>query len=230
MISVETLQPENRVLSTILQTLAKEGYVAVSGDDEEMSETTLHFELINYLFNALKLFLKSREDVFVASNLRVSYDEKHPLKWYAPDVLVAFGVENRVRSSYHLPTEKVMPQVIFEIASEQTADKDVGEKYLTYSKLGVEEYYLLDPERSILPDPVNAYHIQKGVLRAVPQSETPIFSSRLGLEIVDTGKEIRLFNSQTNDFLRSTEEIAESEQVLARRVAELEALLKQSSK
>ena len=223
MIAVETLQSENRVLSSILHTLAEEGFVSVNGEDDEMSETTLHYKLIHYLFTALELFFKSREDVFVASNLRISYDEKHPLKWYAPDILVAFGVENRERASYHLQTEKIMPQVIFEIASEQTADKDVGEKYLTYAKLGVEEYYLLDPERTLLPKQITAYHRQNNALLPISVSENRVFSPRLGLEIVDTGENFRLFDPTINKFLLSTDE-------LAARVAELEALLQQNSK
>lgn len=223
MISVETLQPENKVLTSILHTLAEEGYVAVTGDEEEMSETTLHYKLIHYLFTALELFFKSRQDVFVASNLRISYDEKRPLKWFAPDILVAFGVEKQERTSYHLPTEKIMPQVVFEIASEQTADRDLGEKYLIYSKLGVEEYYLLDPDRSVLPRQMNAYHLQDGVLESIKIINNRVFSPRLGLEIVDTGDDFRLFDPTTNEFLRSMDE-------LAARVAELETLLKQNLK
>lgn len=223
MFAVETLQPENRVLSSILHALADEGYVTVTGDEEELSETTLHYKLVYYLFTALELFFKTRDNVFVASNLQISYDPKRPLKWCAPDILVAFGVENRERSSYNLPTEKVMPQVVFEIASEQTADKDVGEKYLIYSKLGVEEYYLLDPERSILPKQMTAYHRQDDVLLPINVSDNRVFSPRLGLEIVDTSENFRLFDPKTNQFLLSTDE-------LAARVTELEALLKQNSK
>lgn len=229
MISVETLQPENKVLTSILHALAEEGYVSIEGEDEEMGETTLHYKLIRYLFTALELFFTARNDVFVASNLRVSYDPEHPLKWYAPDILVAFGIENRERSSYDVQNEKVMPQVIFEIASQQTAARDTGEKYLDYARLGVEEYYLLDPERSLLPKQLVAYQLQNGVLLPVAVSDNRVFSPRLSLEIVDTGDNFRLFNPATEEFLRSTEEIAQSEAALARRVAELEALLKQNS-
>lgn len=230
MITVEKLQPENKVLNTILHTLAEEGYVNIEGEEEEMSETTLHYELILYLFSALKIFLSESKDCFIAANLRISYDPGHPLKWVAPDVLIAFGVEDYPRSSYNLTVEKVMPQVIFEVASEQTADKDLGEKYLTYSKLGVEEYYLLDPERTLIPKQMTVYQRQNGVLLPAAVSENRIFSPRLGLEIVDTGTEFRLFNPATKEFLRTPAEIAASEALLARRVAELEALLKQNSK
>lgn len=230
MISVETLQPENKVLTSILHALAEEGYVVIEGEDEEMSETTLHYELVLYLFTSLKIFFAQRKDCFVAANLRISYDAEKPLKWVAPGVFVAFGTENRQRSSYNLATERIMPQVVFEVASEQTADKDLGEKYLIYSKLGVEEYYLLDPERTLIPKQMTVYQRQNNALLPITISANRVFSPRLGLEIVDTGAEFRLFNPETNEFLRSTVEIAENEAALARRVAELEALLKQKSK
>jgi Uma2 family endonuclease len=137
-------------------------------------------------------------------------------------MLVAFGVEKSERKSYNLQTEKVMPQVIFEVASEQTAEKDFGEKYLTYAKLGVEKYYLLDPEHSLFPKPLAAYCLQKGALLPIEITDNRVFSPRLGLEIVDTGDNFRLFNPNTDSFLPSTDE-------LAARIAELEALLKQKS-
>jgi len=221
MIAVESLQAENRVVKSVLHALAEEGLVTLVGEDEEeLSETTLHFELVNYLFNALKLFFGERENVFVASNLRISYDPQNPLKWFAPDVLVAFETANRERSSYDLKTEVQMPQVIFEISSSQTAYKDMGEKYNVYARLGVEEYYLLDPERNLLPDTLMAYQRKGGKLLPVEIQNGRVFSSRLNLEIVDTGAQFRLFDSKNNDFLRSPEETAA-------RLAELEALLKQ---
>lgn len=232
MIAVETLQPENRVLTSILQTLAREGLVTVEGfeDEEEMSETTLHFAMVNYFYNALKLFLKERQNCFVAGNLRISYDPEQPLKWYAPDVFVAFGVENRERRSFNLASEKIMPQVVFEVASDTTYDADLGKKYADYAMLGVEEYYLLDPERNYLPTPLIAYQRENGILNPVKIENKRIFSPLLGLEIVDTGDNFRLFNPNTNEFLRSTEELVESEIKLRQRIAELEARLNLNGK
>lgn len=113
-----------------------------------------------------------------------------------------------------------MPQVVFEISSSQTAYKDMGEKYNVYARLGVEEYYLLDPERNLLPDTLMAYQRKGGKLLPVEIQNRRVFSPRLNLEIVDTGAQFRLFDSKNNEFLRSPEEIAA-------RLVELEALLKQ---
>src|SRR5262249_29784607 len=204
MITIEAQETENRLVSTLLHTLADEGYVTIlNEDDEDMGETTLHYQLVNYLLNALKLFLANRVDCFIAANLRLSYDANNPLRWYAPDILIAFGVENHERSSYHLPTEKIMPQVIFEVASEKTAARDVGEKYLEYARLGVEEYCLLDPERAYLPASLIAYQRDNGELLQVKIRNHRVHSPRLGLEIVDTGNDFRLLNPATNELLPS---------------------------
>lgn len=219
MLEVETLQTENRVVNQILHALADEGFVTIAGEDEEMSETTLHFALINYLYNALKLFLSNSTNCFVASNLRIFYDEKNPLKWYAPDVLVAFGVSGGDRTSYNLATEKTMPQVVFEVASEQTADRDTGEKYLDYARLGVEEYYLLDPERGLLPSALLAFQREDDKLLPIKIANERVFSPRLELEIVNTDSGIRLFDPQAKHYLPSPQEMAQ-------RLAELEASLK----
>lgn len=222
MLTVETLQPTNHVISQILHTLADEGFVTIINEDEEMSETTLHFALINYFYNALKLFLSEREDSFVAANLRISYDQTNPLKWFAPDVFVAFGAPRRERTSYHLPTEKIMPQVVFEVASEQTAGRDLGDKYADYARLGVEEYYLLDPERKYLPQPLLAYQrSEENLLVPVSLKDKRCFSPRLNLEIVDTGDNFRLFDSSENEFLMTPEETAAE-------LVKLKSLLKQN--
>lgn len=230
MFTVETLQSENRLVSTLLHTLANQGFVTlINEDDEDMGETTLHYKLVHYLFTALQLFLAGRADCFVAANLRFSYDENNPLKWYAPDILVAFGVENRERSSYHLPTEKVMPQVIIEVASDKTVGRDLGDKYLDYARLGVEEYYLLDAERLFLPRPLLAYQRDEDELLQIKIRNKRIFSPRLSLEIVDTGDDLRLFNPTTKEFLQSPADLAREAtraKALEQRVAELEALLK----
>ncbi len=227
MITVETQETESRLVSTLLHTLADEGYVTIiNEDDEDMGESTLHYKLVHYLFTALQLFLAKRSDCFLAANLRLSYDENNPLRWYAPDVLIAFGVENHERSSYHLPTEKVMPQVIFEVASEQTAARDVGENYLDYARLGVEEYYLLDPERTLLPRALIAYQRDDGELMQIKIHNNRIHSPRLGLDIVDTGKDFRLVNPATHEFLQSPAELAQETLKLKEQLAELEASLK----
>lgn len=191
-----------------------------SSESVEMGETTIHFKLIRYLSECLENFFAARADVLVAANLMLYYDEGKPRNYYVPDVFVAFGVPNYDRRIYKFWEEKQFPQVVIEVASDSTAENDLGKKYLDYGKFGVQEYYLLDPERAYLPAPVMAF--KRGAndrLLLAPLENGRIFSPLLNLEFVDTDDEIRLFDSQTNSFLLSARE-------LAAKVAKLEALLK----
>ena len=209
----------------------KDYYYLSSADEEEiiypeqreddMGETSIHISLIADFLKILKLFFKKHEDVFLSGNMNLYYEEKNPNKWYAPDLLVAFGVPNHDRSSYQVWKEKVFPQVIFEVASERTWKTDVSEKLEIYSELGAEEYYILDPEFAYLPAPMMAFHRQGERLLTAPINNDRIFSPRLSLEILRTENNFRLFNPQTNEFLRTLEE-AENE--LEKLKAEIEKL------
>lgn len=227
MFTVETLETDNRIVSTLLHTLENQGFVNII-NEEEMGETTIHNRLLRCLTDCLELFLNQQPQTFVAANLNFYYDSENPLKWYAPDVLVAFGAEKRERSSYRLADEQIVPQVIFEVASQTTYDNDLGKKYAEYARLGVEEYYLLDPERDLLPLPLMAFQRQNESLSPILIQNRRVFSPRLNLEIVDTNQTFRLFNPATNKFLSSAHELAEEKAALEIRIAELETRLKEN--
>ncbi len=178
--------------------------------EEDMGQTAIHFEQIQLLFSLLKIFFASRKDVLVAADLVVYYEENNPKKWIAPDVFVCFGVEKLpLRRTFKTWEEKVFPQVVFEIASEATWKNDVADKLELYRKFGVEEYYLLDPERDYLPQPLMAFHKINEKLQLVNIENKQVMSPLLGLAITDTGKFFRLFDNNKNRLLRTLEEIAE---------------------
>jgi Uma2 family endonuclease len=177
--------------------------------EDDMGESSLHYKLVSYIFNALSLFLANQTNVFIAANMNLYYQKGNAKKYYTPDVFVAFGVESRDRQVYKLWEESVFPQVVFEIASERTWKNDVSDKYDFYQQRGAEEYYLLDPERRFLPSPLMAYKRKDGRLRLAIAKKNRVLSETLGLEIVDTGEMIRLFNPKQKEFLRTPEELQE---------------------
>ncbi len=189
--------------------------------EDDMGETSIHAKLINKLLGMLLHFFDGRDDVFATTNMNLYDQQGNPRRWYAPDLLVAFGVPNVERSSYLLWREGVFPQVIIEIASEKTWRNDIDEKLRTYEESGAEEYYVLDPEFAYLPAPLMAFRRQGENLVEVNVSDNRIFSPRLGLEIVRETDTFRLFNPQTNEFLRTLEE---SESEIERLKAEIEKL------
>ncbi len=189
--------------------------------EDDMGESSIHAKLINNLLAILLLFFEKQSDVFLSGNMNLYYEKKNPHKWYAPDLLIAFGVPNHERASYQVWKEKVFPQVIFEVASERTWKTDISEKLEFYSKQGTEEYYILDPEFAYLPAPMLAFHREGERLLSSTITDDKIFSSRLGLEIVRTQNSFRFFNPQTKEFLHTLEE-AEAE--IQRLKAEIEKL------
>ena len=213
----------------------KDFYYLSSADEEEiiypeqreddMGETSIHAKLINRFLAMLLYFFEQREDVFLSSNMNLYYEEKNPNKWYAPDLLVAFGVPNHERPSYQIWKEKVFPQVIFEISSERTWKTDVSEKLEIYSELGAEEYYILDPTFDYLPAPLLAFHRKGERLLAVPTIDEKVFSPRLNLEIVRAENTFRLFNPQTSEFLLTLEELNAAKTIFESRAIAAEAEL-----
>lgn len=169
----------------------------------EMGETELHFKFIRLFSALLESFFASRNDVTVNGNMMVYYDEGNIKRWLAPDVFVCFGVENKLRRVFKTWEEGVFPQVVFEIASDGTFENDLGGKRLDYARLGVEEYYLLDPEREYLPAPLMAFHRQQGRLLSSDVDNGRVFSPLLNLDIIDTGRSFRLFDPKTQEFLQA---------------------------
>jgi len=171
--------------------------------EDDMGDSTLHYALISYLFQALRSFFSSDSNVLIAANLNLYFEEGNPQRYYTPDILVSFGTAKGDRQVYKLWEEKVFPQVIFEVASSRTWKNDIGEKVEFYDAFGVDEYYLIDAERKYLPMPLMAYRRREGRLQYVPLDDDRIYSELLRLEIVNTGKSFRLFNPETKEFLQA---------------------------
>lgn len=192
----------------VLPPRRKEEIFYPESHEEDMGESTIHYDLISDLIKALKLFLANQANVFIAANLNVYYEKGSPRKWYAPDLMICFGVSNRHRTVYKLWEENHFPQVVFEVASNTTWKTDISDKVEDYGRLGAEEYYLLDPENAYLPLPLMAYRRDEtGRLRLVLTENNRVLSPRLNLEIVWENDRFRLFDPTNQVFLLTTEEL-----------------------
>ena len=200
--------------------------------DDDIGETSIHIKLLANFLNMLTVYFENRTDVFFSGNMNLYFERGNSRRWYAPDLLVAFGVPNVERSSYLLWREEVFPQVLVEIASEKTWSNDIDEKLRVYEEYGAEEYYVLDPEFAYLPAPLMAYRRQGAKLIKLAVIDERIFSPRLNLEIVRTHNTFRFFNPQINEFLltlgESEEKRRATESEIERLKAEIERLKSQN--
>jgi len=116
-------------------------------DGQPMADNTLQFLWITTIKDNLDALFREQADVFVAGDLLWYPEEGNPRVRSAPDVMVAFGRPKGNRGSYQQWREGgIPPQVVFEVPSPGNRSGELLDKALFYSRYGVEEYYLLDPE------------------------------------------------------------------------------------
>ncbi|HEX4950436.1 MAG TPA: Uma2 family endonuclease [Blastocatellia bacterium] len=194
-------------------------------DGKPMAETDTHVKLMAHLREALDLYYQDDPNVYVSANILLYYVQGNPKKRVSPDVFVAKGRPKGNRRVYKLWEEGVPPTVIIELGSKETWREDQYEKWRLYEQLGVQEYYLFDPEYSYLVEPLIGWHLMDdGQYRLLKVKKGRIKSDALGLELVDTGQTLRLYNPETKQFLPTMAELdAAREQAEARVRAEAEA-------
>lgn len=191
-------------------------------DGQPMGETDQHRQLMINLIEALKTYFASEPDVYVSGNLMCYYEENQPQKSVSPDVFVVRGAANHDRHIYKFWEEPV-PNVVLEISSRKTRKEDFGKKKGLYAWLGVREYFVFDPEAR-LRAPLRAFRLHGNELVEEIVIGQRIMSYELGLELVQTGDTLRLYNPQSKEFLltpaesyvRATEEAARASRLAAK--------------
>ena len=109
-----------------------------------MGEASVHAALVYYLVKVLRWLL--REQVCAVYNNLNFYQMPNPREYpLDPDIAVIKGVNFRHVRSWRVGKTGPAPQVVFEIASEETWKKDLHEKPMQYALMGVEEYFAYDP-------------------------------------------------------------------------------------
>lgn len=187
-------------------------------DGKPMAETDIHRRLLTTLVFTLETHFQNEPDVYTSGNLLVYYVEGNPAKCFAPDVFVVRGVPKGERRIYKLWEEGVAPQIIIELTSRKTWKEDLQTKWRLYEELGVQEYFIFDPEYDYLDDPLVGYRLENGKYVELEIKDGRAKSEVLGLELVNTGETLRLFDPISNQVLPSPQEAQE-------RVSELEATL-----
>lgn len=190
-------------------------------DGKPMAETDVHRDLLADLVATLRNYFQQQSDVYVSGNLLLYYVEGNPAKSFAPDVFVVRGVPKGPRRIYKLWAEGVAPQVIIELTSRKTWREDLRTKWRLYEQLGVQEYFVFDPEYDYLDEPLIGSRLEAGQYVDLVVKDGRVLSEVLGLELVDTGTTLRLLDPATNEFLPAAQEAAAAQQ----RVLELEATL-----
>jgi len=131
----------------------REQFLLTVADDTEdapwMVMNSLQVRDIDLLKSILQLHAR-RQDLpwMIDSYLKVSIPrpDGRPLD-AAPDLMVALGVEDRLRTSWQIPDEGKAPEFALEVSSPDSWARDRDEKPSIYDCMGVSEYVLFFPRQ-----------------------------------------------------------------------------------
>ena len=184
-------------------------------EEDLMGETSVHSYLVRYLMEVLTWQFRG-QPCAIYENLnfyQTDNAKEYPL---APDIAVIKGVDFRDVRSWRVGKTGSAPQVVFEIASEETWENDLEMKPVKYALMGVKEYFAYDPnDRPLLRGTSRrlfGWQLDKGgrVMREMPVCpDGSVWSQYLESLLVPDTKYLRLYDSAGQ--LRLTGEEAEAE-------------------
>ena len=189
-------------------------------DGKPVAETEVHItELLNCIA-VLAEFFWAQEDVYVAGNNFVFWNEGHPKDRLSPDTYVVFGVDKRVRNSYRSWEENgKLPDVIFEFTSESTQQQDVKSKFSTYERIfKTSEYFLFDPRGEFLTPRLQGYRLIGGEYVRLETTDGRLFSERLGLELYVVDNRLTFYDPKTKSVLKRLRESNEFIEMLSSQI------------
>lgn len=195
-----------------------------------MGETDKHRELMAYLIAALKIHFSGQPNVYVSGNNFVFWQEGKPKLRVSPDTYVVFGPDSRLRDSYMSWKEgSALPSVVIEVTSRSTQREDVETKLPLYEQtLKTPEYFLFDPTGDYLKPRLQGYRLIDGRYVRLELTENRLYSEQLGLDLMQVGETLRLYDPITQKLLptpqEQAEQIEEGGVEIARLRAEIEAL------
>ena len=207
-------------------------------DGLPVAESDFQLGPLIYTIDALRAHFQGRDDVYVAGDLFLYYEEGNPRAVVAPDIFVVLGAPNHPRSSYMLWREPKAPDFVLEITSQSTRLQDQGTKRERYALLGVQEYFQYDSTRDYLEPPLQGLRLVGNAYQAIPATTSPegtlmLRSAVLGLELRLEEGTLRLYDPTTGQKLLSYQETEqawreaeERARAAEARVAELEARLR----
>ena len=149
--------------SPVAEVVAREPDAVEYPERHWIAQSVAHGYAVRLATVALDQRFRDREDVLVAMELVVYYQRGDNTAWLRPDVLVAFGVQRGVkRSTFKVWEEGKAPDFVLEVASPSTAEKDARHKAREYARIGVREYWRLDPEGTLMGVPLEGYRVRGG--------------------------------------------------------------------
>lgn len=201
-----------------------------------MGETSLHATLIHYLSTVLSwLFREQACSIYENLNFyqTLNYRE-YPL---APDLAIIKGVPFEHVRSWTVGRTGPAPQVVFEILSEETWQKDVYEKPWKYARMGVQEYFAYDPYQPSISRATArrlfGWRLDargREMVTMTPDEQGWLWSEQLQRWLVPDGHHLRLYDREHRLCLTEAQAEAALKEQAARRAQEALKLAEQAKR
>ena len=177
-----------------------DGYLVEDG----MSQSFQHYRQTARWCEVLELRLPAAT---VCADLTIHYRKGDRDRAIVPDLFVALRAPPREeRASYKL-WQYPVPDLVAEMLSKKTSEKDVCSKRDTYAHLGVREYWLFDPKGFQLPTPLAGYRLRAGrYVRIAADAAGRLRSRVLGLDLQVCSGQLRFRDPETGEYLRILDE------------------------
>ena len=197
-----------------------------------MATNVDHFDWSMVCYRMLKHRFRGRRKLLIAYDMLVIYRRGEDAVSLAPDVLVSFGVPPGPRASYSVRGEGKPPDVVLEFASPSTVKADAGKKKEKYRRMGVREYWLVDPVGGYHDPRVQGFQLVDGVYERLPWKEgsdgmVAVWSPVLQLEVRFADGWLRFWDREKARYVELPEEEKERLQRGAEARAEKEAEARQ---
>jgi Uma2 family endonuclease len=138
-----------------------------------------------------------------------------------PDAFVVKGLAPKPHRVYKTWVEGKGPDVVIETTSRKTRRKDTVEKPQLYARLGVQEYFLFDPDQEYLDPPLQGHRLSGGVYAPIDPDQAGCLESReLGLRLCVEEGHLRFYRLDTGQRLLTPAERATAESQRATAEAE----------
>jgi Uma2 family endonuclease len=202
-----------------IPTKTAEGLDYPTSDGKPMAETDWHRDLMMVLIQTLSAYYAAEPMVYVSGNLLVFYKPGNRRRHLSPDVFVVKGVGKHQRPNYLIWEEGKGPEVVIELTSQSTREEDVEDKYELYQDtLCVPEYFLFDPLGDYLQPALQGHRLRRGRYEPILPVKGRLPSKVLGLHLEGHGRELRLYDPTTKQWLPTPQE------ALSKAEAEVERL------
>lgn len=199
-----------------------------SHGDPPLTDTEVQRVEREALYAVLAEHFRGRDDLYVGADMFVYYEQGNRNKKVSPDLFVCFGVSRRTRRVYKTWEDSHGLDWVLEVVSLGTWRHDFGRKRKLYAdRMGVQEYFLYDPEGIYLRQPLLGFRRQGAALKPFRAEASGRFQSEqldleLGLTPVrrDIGRwELGFYTPEGARLLRPAEALERGRVALSREAA-----------